>query len=289
MTKTKCLRCGEDFSPSRFKRHITRKRALCEPIMSNCSYEDMKTDYEGTLVIITGKYACKDCGNRYKHSSSLARHRKECGARELMILRQRIQNLESQPQVAAAPHTINNDHSSGDRINITSNDNSNHTNNFNVNIDPFGKEDISHITHAQFDKVIKLRYAGIKEFARILYYENPKNFNVYLPNKSRKRGLVFNPPNWENKNSDEISEIVVQNTADQISDYMENNPERVSRADYRAMDRALTDVQKNVRENYKQRGEVLDLLYENSFRNDVWENFKAESGGEKIIEPLITD
>ncbi len=41
-----CLRCGIKFYPSKFTKHINRKRKVCKPSYSECTYNEMIEDYE---------------------------------------------------------------------------------------------------------------------------------------------------------------------------------------------------------------------------------------------------
>jgi len=241
-------------------------------------------------IVLKGQYkvfACKDCDKRYKHRQSLHTHKKTCQARIIRELQEALQQANQQAQTNIQNNTDNsiNDHSIHTDASTTNIDASNHANNFNINLQPFGQEDMSHITHEQMSKVIKMRYEGLMEFARLLY-QNEKNLNVFVPNVSRNTAMVFKPPNWESMREDSVTETLVQRGADMISDYMEANTEIINSTDHFMMDQALTKIQKNARENMKRRGDIRRVIEENSHRKRVWENYKEATDGDLIIPPV---
>jgi len=83
-TRIKCFRCGELFCPSLFKRHISRKRNICEPTLSLCTYREMQEDYDKCLITYKKElkvHACEYCGNEYANRHNKHRHKKKCSVR----------------------------------------------------------------------------------------------------------------------------------------------------------------------------------------------------------------
>jgi len=250
-------------------------------VLSDISYEEIRNNFEAVVKGTYKRHVCQDCGNDYSHRQGLHRHRKKCMARMFRQMQLQLRQM-GRDQTNVDARTINNHQHIGD------NHIGDNVQNFNINLQPFGQEDMSHITHEQMGKVIEMRYEGIMEFARLLYM-NKKNLNVFIPNVSRNTAMVYKPPNWESMREDCVTETLVQHGADMISDYMEANPDKVSRSNYHMMDKALTEIQKDRKENLKRRNDVKRVIEDNGYRKRVWDNFKDASGGELIVPPVNFD
>jgi len=249
---------------------------VCDPVVRDVSYNEIKHSWSKVLDGTFRKYECNGCHKVYKHRQSLYNHSKVCS------------HLSSSNPSLTAGDTIINNIDASTTNNIDASTTNNVGNSFNFNINPFGKEDMSHITHEEMGRVISMRYEGLMEFAKLLY-KNKKNLNVFIPNVSRNTGLVYRPPNWEPMREDAITDVVVQRGADMISDYMEDNVDLINGTDYFMMDKALTDIQKDRRENMKRRGDVRRVIEDNGHRKRVWDNFKDASNGELIVPPVSFD
>ena len=81
----------------------------------------------------------------------------------------------------------NNSNNTTNTTNITNN---NLTNNVTVQIqiNPFGKEDISHITLEDYKKCLEQRFPGLFEYIKLVHLNKnaPQNHNVLLTNQRSK-------------------------------------------------------------------------------------------------------
>jgi len=265
--------------------------------IQNIQYSEDLPIHIKKLYDLTNKFVCEYCSVPIAHKSSYCRHLKKCKAKQ-HCLENRIEQLSRQIEVlqTVPVTTINDSRRNGHNINaqtvqnaesIHNGDNvqNNVQNNTNNYLCAFGQEDMSHITHEEMGKVIGMRYEGLMEFAKLLY-KNKRNLNVFIPNVSRNAGMVFKPPNWELMREDAITDVVVQRGADMISDYMEAHTHLINGNDYYLMDKALTDIQKDKKENMKRKTDIKHIIEDNTHRKRVWDNYKEASDGDLIIPPV---
>jgi hypothetical protein len=111
----------------------------------------------------------------------------------------------------------NNSKNKNSKINNTTNNN-NITNNINVNlminnINPFGKEDISHITPSEYKKILSSFFPGFIDFIKKIHFDDrmPSNQNVYIPKIDSKYVCVFEDNQWNMKKKGEIVDKIITN------------------------------------------------------------------------------
>ena len=166
--------------------HLTRKTP-CLDQYSNLS----RADIIKTLQL-EKEYRCPDCSKSYSHPSNLCRHRK---VHENDVARQTI-----------SVNTVD----SHDVTTTNSNNNNSHntiTNNFTINILPFGREDISHVeTNDELLKECVRNIAtGIPDIVDAIYFndDKPENQNVRIGrSKHPAEMLVYKAdangiPSWQ--------------------------------------------------------------------------------------------
>ena len=220
----KCERCQVDFKyASLLARHQARK-TLCEkveksetckycrrPLSSKktkhrheqlCKYKD---DYVRNLELeleididINYEYSndtCRFC-DKVMRPNNLLRHECACKAKE--IYKTKLQNM------LRAHNT-----KQGKSGNTTINNTINNTNAININLRPFGKENVDHITPTYLLKVMddaRCTFAKEREkhrLARMLYRaihanpEIPENHNMLIPSLKGSTALVYTQEGFE--------------------------------------------------------------------------------------------
>lgn len=106
--------------------------------------------------------------------------------------------------------------------NNTTNNNTNNTNNgiinnnknniYNITLNPFGKEDLSHITNKQYIKFMKDIFPGFLNFVEKIHYDEamPANHNICIKNKKYDDAYVYKKDNWQVTDCDEIIDDLIR-------------------------------------------------------------------------------
>ena len=87
------------------------------------------------------------------------------------------------------------------KSNQTINNNTNNINNGTINqfnILAFGKEDTSHITNKEWNRIINRQYKSIEELVVKTHFDNnkPENHNIYISNIKSKYIMVYDGKTW---------------------------------------------------------------------------------------------
>jgi len=187
----------------------------CAPCEHNCkdvrafrnhvaSNKHIKNVSPPSLVI--EEYKCNVCQSIYKHKKSLVRHQKTCSAEQMENVPQHVQEaiiarwraansaneMQSQqtPQLPVITQTI---------PTIISGV---------VNINPFGKEEYSHIS---FDECINKIYNPVDAYKHFVeeLYRDPKNHNMLYTDKKKNMVTYIN----ENNETEIVCFVTVLNKA----------------------------------------------------------------------------
>ena len=220
----KCERCQVDFKyASLLARHQARKNPCeqvtkCEtckyckrPLSSKktrnrheqlCKYKDdhvrnLELEMEIEIQYEYSNTKCRFCGMTTR-SDNLLRHECACKAKEMY--KTKLQNiLRAHNKKSTGNTTINNIHN-GNNV----------TNAININLRPFGKENLDHITPKFLMNLMdnaKCKFAREREkhiFARMLYKaihanpEKPENHNMLIPSLKGSTALVYTDDGFEN-------------------------------------------------------------------------------------------
>ena len=81
----------------------------------------------------------------------------------------------------------------------------------NIILNNYGKEDLSHITDALKDELLKIPYCAIPKMIEAIHFndEKPENKNIMLPNKKENLLKVYEGDKWVYKNKlDTITDLV---------------------------------------------------------------------------------
>lgn len=160
-------------------------------------------------------YECNYCDSTFKHSNSRYRHQKyhckakltldslqESHRKELMERDKRIEDLSR--KLDKALEKIG---SVIGTINTTNNDNSQ---NINITINAYGKEDLSYLNDIDWLKIMDVPEKGIANLFIETHFnpDHPENKNIRLRNRNSKYLEVHDGDNWTNKHKKKVlSEI----------------------------------------------------------------------------------
>ena len=175
-------------------------------------------------------FNCEYCNKEFKHKQGISKHitNLRCKALPLLIRNNIIKNKNNKKvkeiKEPVIPNTINNNNSdnSNNTNNIDNSDNSNNTNNTNIdnsdnsdnsnsnnittnntiNINAFGKENLSSISEETKINILNKKYNGHPYLVKLICFDIVENRNFYMPNKRDKKFVkLFNGDDlkYENK------------------------------------------------------------------------------------------
>ena len=106
-------------------------------------------------------------------------------------------------------------------INSNSNNtNNNTTNNLIININTFGKEDLSHIKEKDYIKCLEKKYLGLLEFIKLVHLnENvPQNHNIMHTNRRNNFIRIFKNGSFVSEDKEEILNDILNNNMWRLED-----------------------------------------------------------------------
>jgi hypothetical protein len=303
-----CEKCGKDF---KFRylllKHQNRKKT-CETLDNIKvvyddkikNFNDKIKDIEDEIKIKTNKSLkkitkCMFCNNPQSNRANMLRHfRKYCNVKkqlledinklnedknkllnkqeikikdeEIKIRDEKIKELENKLKSKTNTNTnttINN--------NITINNNQNNI----VVINPFGKEDLSHLSLEDYKKFLNGFFPGfLKYIEKVHFDENaPQNHNIYIPNLKSKYLSVHDGDKWVTRMKNDIIDRFINKKHSQLTDKCEELEEanKISKKildNYEEFCENFTnkEAQKSTKNN------VLLMLYDNKDKIKIKKN-----------------
>jgi len=174
-------------------------------------------------------YTCT-CGKQYLHQPSLSKHKKSCKVvqdgkrnkhdteilqKQLGDLLEKYENLSS--IIISNPTTNNN--------NTTHIGTQN--NNFNIQINAFGHENLDYITDGGIDHCVNRVYASIPTLIEKVHFDpaHPENHNIKIPNKKLPHASVLSEnKEWKLMDKNEVIANMMDTGYSLIDDRFKDNP-----------------------------------------------------------------
>ena len=259
-----CRRCGyENSRKYNFQKHLNRKKS-CEPILENVSIEQLKkellepkrTKNEPKLVQnepklvqnepkLVQEFECNYCEKQFVNKSSLNRHlnsrckekirideEKEKEEREKEELRKEIRSMKRQHKrelkkqreelKAEMDKQFDKLLARVGDTNITTN--VSNTNNNNIILNDFGKEDVSHITTKVLEWCSIIPTERVPQLTELIHYHDkapPENRNLKIVNKNKPVISVREGGKWKSKEKDDVIEKLMNRNIDMMDDLYE--------------------------------------------------------------------
>jgi hypothetical protein len=84
-------------------------------------------------------------------------------------------------------------------------------NNVTLTINPFGQEDLSHITVKDYKKYLSGFFPGFIEYIKKIHYadEMPSNHNIYISNLNSKYAYVYKDDKWNVEKKEALVDNIV--------------------------------------------------------------------------------
>ena len=228
-----CEKCGKIFKYNYLlKRHLNNKNS-CDNIHNILDILNIKIkEIENKIDtknknIANSKTKCYYCNNIFYKKSNLTRHVRDCCIIKSNLLAEKNKLFyEKEKAMQVLENKSNNDlmfllkkENKELKTNITVNNNNNNNNNniiinnnnLHININPFGEEDISHITDKDYKKFMTGFFPGFINFIKKIHYDDemPSNHNIYISNIKSKFAYVFEDNKWNLKNKNMLVDKII--------------------------------------------------------------------------------
>lgn len=235
----KCKRCGySSVHKHCLEKHLLRKTP-CQPLISGeeglveKQLEEIRKNRKSSGASeqseqsesYSQKPVCSKCGASFMHASNMYRHRKHCtGTGGNDALQTRLQLLEQKiDQLTRA--TVNN------TTHNTSTSTTNNTNCVQIQINAFGKEDVSHVTPTMLEKCLRRTNKGLIELLQHVHFEDKTrgNANVRITNSNMRYNLaeVNDGKRWLFCRRDRVLNDMLDRGHDMMQGHWEENEENM--------------------------------------------------------------
>ena len=225
MTKYKCERCNKEFVyKNDYTRHVERKNP-CKEIAQNSTISAQNSTFLKKDTNDENNIVCRYCRKEFSRLFTLNRHidgyckakkANDCKMEELMekLIKleednKKIHNLEERlgkndkeieelkKENAKYKKIINNTQNIKiDTLNNT----------VNINIAPYGQEDLSYITKKDYQKIFSRANMSVPAFVEQVHFNKnkPENHNVYISNMRADYGLMYDGEQWAIHNKEDL-------------------------------------------------------------------------------------
>jgi hypothetical protein len=197
----------------------------------------------------TKVFICEYCSNSFSSKSHLNRHlKKYCtkvkDSTEKSILKKLLDEQKKMFD-QERKHLYKQIENLIDKVGDTT---INNTQTNNIELNSYGKEDLSHITDTLKEQLIKMPYGMIPKLIEHVHFSDtkPENKNIALTNKNDNKVKVFSDNKWVYKNKDETINDLMDGKYFILDSYYENNMQSVNnynkfRTFFDVQDKVLVD------------------------------------------------
>lgn len=214
MVEYKCKKCNKVFNHlGNYNTHVMRLFPCNE---KKDKKETPKENLNENINDSSG-LECKYCKKLFSRRDVCTRHEKHnCKNRKDIEFEKNKEEFLKQPVINNF-QTVNN-------FNTINNFQQNFNYPSDTNLNPFGKEDISFLTHGIMKNILKNPDNGIPQLIRLIHFnpEIPQNQNVRLKNKKEPYLNVFNGENWELRDKEDTIQDLITSKKEIADDYLDN-------------------------------------------------------------------
>lgn len=233
MVEYKCDRCKKNFRQKiDYERHKGRKRPCQEVLASELAFvsiekvkQEINSENKLALVLADDKkeYKCKNCESKFRHKSSLSRHKSRCNKNEISIIHKRLDELreEIKDRRIKKINSHNNNVNSNNVIN-------NITNNTIIKLVEYGEEDHDDITREEWIRLIKRPEECVNKFTKFLHFnkEYPQYQNINVSNLHGKFLKYYDGERWQTTPKKEFVTELIEYKIMRLLIYLERLDEK---------------------------------------------------------------
>ena len=173
------------------------------------------------------KFSCKHCGRSYSRKDNLKRHLDNgCKEKnnEIADLKEKIDILLNKEAVSSNTNTNSNNTNSHNTTN------SNNVQNNTINLNVFGKEDLSMLTDDFKQELIKGPFKMMPKLMEMIYFnkEYPENHTIKMVNKNKELMKIHDEEGWKLADKEETVDYILEDKNYEVDSYYDDNEEEFS-------------------------------------------------------------
>ena len=285
----KCDKCGEEFPYKSFlDRHNLKKKSCYEIHNINNNYnrkiniidDEIKIKTDKSLKSMTTCFFCNkhfyNKTNTTRHISNYCKIKEELIYTKNIIAEEKIKLIEKQQkdneikELKARIEKMEHE-KPVQNINITNNNTINQTNNVIV-INPFGNEDLSHITLKDYKQYLSTYFKGFVNFIEKVHFDDnmPENHNICLTNLKSKDIKVYDGGKWIAKPKTDVIDKFLRKKLNSLIDKREELEEN------KDISEEVVDKFSEFQDNYTDdnakkttKDDVILMIYNNKNKNKM--------------------
>lgn len=291
MRKAKtCPRCGNVFMHRGNLNSHLKKKAECSPTFINVDRDEIIQNYEKYYQMYIDLPNTKPTLEFYKPKKKLIQPVKTLKLRPKVnkqgndnlknVLQNYFGNIDENTMQTLTDDIIDIMQEQPTINNVSNVDNSNRINNsqfmqnshnkqlnqqFNITVNAYGQEDLSHISQKDWVRIIKKKLDAIPELTKKIYIDEKTNRNIYIKSFKDGYGLRFDGQHWIPVSMDKLMTELVETNTDRLYDYIESEDTKVSSALYKSandiIDKLAEEKSSLVKRN---KMDIKELFIENS-------------------------
>jgi mRNA-degrading endonuclease RelE of RelBE toxin-antitoxin system len=227
MPKYSCERCGKEFNQKcHYNDHINRK-IPCPPKSTEHPPKSTKIKHIMEKSKISCENVCNYCGGTFSRSDALVRHlNSRCKVKkandakmeELMLMlielkennkkiieENKENNKKLEEKFGKEIEELRKENAQYKKI-INNTQNNIRDSTININITPYGQEDLSYITKKDYQKIFSRANMSVPAFVEQIHFNKnkPENHNVYISNMRADYGLLYDGNQWAIHNKEDL-------------------------------------------------------------------------------------
>ena len=250
-----CIYCGKEYKhKSSYYRHIknrckVKKQEEKQEEKNKLMDEFLATKY--TLLKI-------EYDKKYQENEEIK-----------LQLEKKIEDL----QMSMQEQNISNNGQNTDSI---SQDNSQ---NFNININNFGEEDLSKMTASDWESIILYQFDMIEELIKYIHINKEENRNIYIPSTKEKFALIFEKQNWNLINKNPFFKKLIFNKSEHLHDAIDKYGNDIKKITKKRA-RNFINLCSSDKEEIKKLTDNINMLFVNN--NQLIKNTYEKNYNKKI-------
>jgi len=306
----KCEKCEKEFKYKYLLKKHENRKFKCNSVNSINTINNIKNNYEDkiknieneleykTKLSLEKKNICLFCNLSLSTKTSTSRHiNKYCKVKkelinekikliqnknetndnddnnklknELKVLKDKLEKLETKQQ-------------------ITQNITINNTQNNLIMINPFGKEDLSHLSVEDYKKFLNGFFPGFLKYVEKVHFDEnaPQNHNICISNLRSKYISIHDGNKWVTKMRDDILERFINRKHNQLIDKREEL-EDLKKIDKKIIDNfdEFCESLENNEAKKSIKNDIITMIYDN--KNKIKSKNKIDNKTDLIPKKII--
>ena len=277
MSKYKCERCEKEFpQKSNLTYHLNRK-IKCKELPHKSTNPP-----QNSTIIIKSELICNYCGKDFSRSDSLSRHidgyckvKKANDKKMEEMMTMLIEMKERLGKNDMEIEKLKEENSKYKQI-INNNTQNIKIETMNVNITPYGKEDIQYLTDTDYSRIFSRANMSVPAFVEKIHFDKnkPENHNVYISNMRADYGLLYDGSQWTIHNKEDLLENMYEDKTVILLDQFEQR--------YDTLDEQTKKMFERFVKRYESDDDKLKMIVKKELQQILYNKRKIAMDAKKI-------